>query len=123
MEKEITIFELNHGHACRERHRKSNARHYQIFERAIDDADVPREWLVRVERFVKRGVLFRHHLPPLATPKVDFPGWWKLWLVDSRAGLSATKAPRKAPHSEPKPLFALFYIRSPRSSRREGLGI
>ena len=52
VEKEIAIFELNNSHACRERQRKSNIKDRQILEWAVNDPDVPREWLVLIKGFV-----------------------------------------------------------------------
>jgi hypothetical protein len=61
MEKEIAIFEFDHSHACRERQWKPNAQHRQILEWAVDDADVPREWLILVKRFVRRVIVLSRH--------------------------------------------------------------
>src|SRR5262245_5821663 len=55
MKEEVTVRKAHYRHSGRERKRQSDSAHSQIFEWAIDDADVRREWLVDVNWLVNRG--------------------------------------------------------------------
>src|SRR5215207_356670 len=53
MEEEVAIGKPHHGHAGRERKRQPDSAYSKIFEWAIDDADLRREWLIDVDWLVK----------------------------------------------------------------------
>ena len=55
MEEEVAFREAHYRHPGRERKRQPDSAHSQVFEWAIDDADVRREWLVDVNWLVNRG--------------------------------------------------------------------
>jgi hypothetical protein len=55
MEEEVVVRKAHYRHSGRERKRQPDSAYRQIFEWAIDDADVPREWLVDVNWLLNRG--------------------------------------------------------------------
>src|SRR5262245_65657654 len=55
MEEEVAVREAHDRHPGRERKRQPDSAHSQVFEWAIDDADVRCEWLVDVNWLVNRG--------------------------------------------------------------------
>src|SRR5215831_12747881 len=55
MEEKVAVRKAHYRHAGRERQRQPDSAYSQIFEWAIDDADVRREWLVDVNWLVNRG--------------------------------------------------------------------
>src|SRR5262247_4379370 len=55
MEEEVAVREAHYRHPGRERKRQPDSAHSQVFEWAIDDADVRCEWLVDVNWLVNRG--------------------------------------------------------------------
>src|SRR5262245_48297367 len=55
MEEEVAVRKAHHDHSGRERERQPDSAYSQIFEGAIDEADVRREWLVDVNWLVERG--------------------------------------------------------------------
>src|SRR5215510_1585892 len=55
MEEKVAVRKAHYRHPGRERKRQPDSAYSQIFEWAIDDADVRREWLVDVNWLVSRG--------------------------------------------------------------------
>src|SRR5215472_2157190 len=54
MEEKVAVRKAHYRHPGRERKRQPDSAYSQIFEWAIDDADVQREWLVDVNWLVNR---------------------------------------------------------------------
>src|SRR5215470_13112663 len=108
MEEKVAVRKAHYRHPGRERKRQPDSAYSQIFEWAIDDADVRREWLVDVNWLVSRGTHVADHqdagecrklqhsaLASYAAPKSAMPSFQR--VLAARSGHRTTRG--KSPES------------------------